>query len=142
MGSLKNIPNVLLRIRFRSSSVMLDVVVSSSSELSPNVMVVSFLPTSFFTSFPLLVLQIHMGRQLNAVEGSVSYREQQDWNSSNCLEVSLNLYIVYHFSSSMFGLCIVSKLCFSSLDRCCRNHWSSWNMNRYRPPSLLQNVHE
>ena len=124
MGSLKNIPNVLLRIRFRSSSVRLDVVVSSS-ELSPNVMVVSFLPTSFFTSFPLLVLQIHMGRQLNAVEGSVSYREQQDWNSSNCLEVSLNLYIVYHFSSSMFGLCIVFKLYFNSFARCCRDHSSS-----------------
>ena len=97
-GSLKTIPNVPLRIRFRSSSGRLDVVVSSS-ELSPNVMVVSFLPTSFFTSFPPLVLRIHMGRQLNAVEGSVSYKEQQDWNSSNCLEVSLNLYIVYHFSS-------------------------------------------
>ena len=124
MGSLKTIPNVLSRIRFRSSSDRLDAVVSSS-ELSPNVMVVSFFPTSFFTSFPLLVLRIHMGRQLNAVEGSISYREQQDWNSSNFLEVSLNLYIVYHFSSSMFGLCIVSKLCFNSFDRCCRNHSSS-----------------
>ena len=139
MGSLNTIPNVLLRIRFRSSSDRLDVVVSSS-ELSPNVIFINLLPIIFFTSFPPLVLRMHMGRQLSAVEGSVSYREQQDWNSSNCLEFSLNLYIEYHFSSSMFGLCIVSKLCFSSLDRCCKNHSSSWNMNRYRPPSLLKNV--
>ena len=141
MGSLNTIPNVLLRMRFRSSSGILDVVVSSSV-LSPNVIFVNFLPIIFFTSFPPLVLRMHMGRKLSAVEGSVSYREQQGWNSSNFLEVSLNLYIVYHFSSSIAGLCIVSNLCCSCFDLCCRNHSPSWNMNRYRPPSLLKNVHE